>query len=180
MRSVPHINLFKKRNKPFVDNFIQWALTVGRLLVIVTEIVALSAFLYRFSLDRELVDLHDEVEQKQAIIKLLKNNEEKYRNLQDRLSVAGRLSTNTEQATKTFTDVVALSPADFAIGNLNLSQQTLKIDATTQSVKTLVSFIDSLRNYPTIQSVSLDRIENKTTSATIVVSITARLKQQLP
>lgn len=180
MRSVPHINLFKKRNKHFLDNFIQWALTIGRLLVIVTEIVALSAFLYRFSLDRELVDLHDEVEQKQAIVKLLKNNEEKYRNLQDRLSVAGRLSTNAQQVTKIFTELVTLAPAGFIINNLTLSQQTVKIDATTQSVKTLVSFIDSLRNYPTTESVSLDQIENKTTSATIVVSITARLKQQLP
>lgn len=176
MRSLPHINLFKKRNKHFVDNFIQWALTIGRLLVIVTETVALSAFLYRFSLDRELVDLHDEVEQKQAIVKLLKNNEEKYRNFQERLANIKDLAASGIKTTKLFTDIVSLAPNNLILNNVTLSQNTVKIDANAQSVIALTTFIKQLKNYPSIQAVSLDKIENKTLSATIAVSITAHLQ----
>ena len=86
------INLLKQQTS-LVDRFIDWALTIGRLLVILTEIVALSAFIYRFSLDRQLIDLHSKITQEQAIANYLNNNEKKYRNLQDRLAIATNYST---------------------------------------------------------------------------------------
>ena len=57
------INLVKSRKPHFLDRFITWALNAGRLLVIITETVALSAFLFRFGLDREIVDLNDKIKQ---------------------------------------------------------------------------------------------------------------------
>ena len=69
----PSINLFKDKNKNFFDLFIKWALSIGRVVVIATEAIALSAFLYRFSLDQQLIDLNDKIVQKQALVKLLKN-----------------------------------------------------------------------------------------------------------
>ena len=49
--SPASINLVKKNEKSSVDKFINWTLSIGRLIVIITEIIAISAFLYRFSLD---------------------------------------------------------------------------------------------------------------------------------
>lgn len=144
--------------------------------MILTETVALGAFLYRFSLDRQIIDLHDEIEQKQAIVNLLKTNEEKYRSLQNRLANASSLSKTAFQTTRVFTDIVSLAPNDLILNNLTLSQNTIKIDASARSVASLTTFVKQLKGYPNIRAVSLDRVENKTLSATIAVSITADLK----
>jgi len=48
--------------------FLKWLLTVGRYIVIFTELVVILAFLSRFKLDRDLTDLYKQIENKQAII----------------------------------------------------------------------------------------------------------------
>lgn len=173
------INLLKEKEENFVDKFIAWALNVGRVVVIITELVALSAFLYRFSLDRQLIDLHDEISQKQAVVKLLKQNEDLYRSLHERLRLASKLTETSARSSDLLSDVIGLSPSGFIINDLVLSNETIKIDASAQSVSSLANFVQGIRTYEEINSVSLDRIENKISSGTIDVGITARLKKEL-
>lgn len=171
------INLVKGKEKDFFDKFINWALTIGRLVVILTETIALSAFLYRFSLDRQLIDLRDQIKQKEAIVKLLKNNEDKFRNLQDRLVLASKTEDTSSKTVAILKETINLAPKGFVFNTLNVSKDSIKINANAQSVTALTNFIKSLRDNPNITSVSLDKIENKTASALIVVGITATIKQ---
>lgn len=175
-KEIPSINLIKKKQKSFFERFIAWALTIGRLIVILTEVIALSTFLYRFSLDRKLVDLHDQIKQKQAIVELLKQNEDKYRNLQNRLAVASGFIDSADKTTKMFIDIENLAPADVSFNNIRLSEKDIQIDASMQSVTSLTTFVKKLQEYPSFKSVSLNKIENKTSSAVIVASITLRLR----
>lgn len=178
MKNLPSINLLRARQKGFVDKFLNWALSIGRVVVILTETVALSAFLYRFSLDRQLIDLHDEIEQKQAIVKLLKANEDKYRNFQERLTTIKTLGLTAGKTTKIFTEIVSLAPSNLTFNSLTLSGTTIRADASAQSIASLTAFIKRLRSHPSIQSVSLDKIESKVSSATITLSLTATLNQE--
>lgn len=175
---LPSVNLLKKEGESFFDKFIQWALTVGRILVMLTEIVALSAFLYRFSLDRKLIDLHDQIKLKDAYVKVLKSNEDKYRNLQERLAITTKLSKTSIDTANLITDLIALAPSDIIFNSLKISEDSVIIDANVQSVTSLTDFINKLKAHKAIRTVSLDRIENKTSTATIVVTITAVLKKQ--
>lgn len=174
-KTLPSINLLKRKTN-LIDRFITWALTVGRLLVILTEIVALSAFIYRFSLDRQLIDLHSKITQEQAIVNYLKDNEEKYRNLQDRLATAANYSTLGINRLKIFNDIVGFTPTGMSFNNLSLYENRIRIDANVDSVSSLSIFVNSLKNYPAIDTVSIDKIENKPSSAVITISITALLK----
>ncbi len=173
----PSINLLKKKES-FFEKFIAWALSYGRFIIILTEGIALIAFLYRFSLDRQLIDLHDQIEKKQAVLRLLKKNEDTYRNLQDRLTLAEQLETTGIKTTQAFIDVLNFAPIDFTIKTLTFSTDSLRIDADSRSLLSVSTFIKNLQSYPEIKSVSLNNIENKTSSAVISVSITALLKNQ--
>ena len=174
----PAINLFRGRKQSFFDKFMKWALTFGRFVVIFTETIALAAFIYRFSLDRQLIDLHGNIKQKQAIVKLFKDNEDIYRNLQDRLTLAAKLSETGKETVTIFNDVIRLAPSGLTFDNLLLSENQIKIDARMQSVAALANFVKTLKEYPKITSVSINKIENRSSSATIIVSITATLKKQ--
>src|SRR5260221_9195487 len=68
------------------DRIITWEVTYGRYIMIGTEIVVLLAFISRFSLDRKLTDLKEEVTQKQGIIEANLPFENDVRKLQDKLS----------------------------------------------------------------------------------------------
>jgi len=174
----PSINLLGNRRGSIFDKFIDWALTIGRLVVILTEVIALSAFLYRFTLDRQLIDLHSKIKQEEAIVGYLKDREETYRNLQDRLSVISTFSDSGEKKVKLFSDIVEFAPAGMTFNELVLTENYVKISANFQFVPSLTTFVNSLKNYSSIGNVSIEKIENKLSNALITVSITANLKEQ--
>lgn len=170
------INLAKNRGENFWDHFIAWALNAGRILVIFTEALALLAFLYRFSLDRKLVDLHDHISQEQAVLNLLKNNEATYRNLQSRLTLAKNTMTAASQSIKTFKDVLTIIPSDMNVTTFQISGNNVQIEGTLQSIPSLRSLVDKLKAYPLVTSVSLDKVQTNTSTATIEVSLAITLK----
>lgn len=173
----PSINLLGNKQGSIFEKFIDWALTIGRIVVILTEVIALSAFLYRFSLDRQLIDLHSKIKQETAIVSYLKDREETYRNLQDRLSVASTFSEGGEKKIKIFNDIIRLAPAGMTFNELFLTKTNIRIDANFQYVSSLTSFVNSLKKYPTVGNISIDKIENKLSNALISVGITVNLKE---
>jgi len=57
--SLFKVNLLPKDNFEFslVGKFLRWALTAGRVMVVLTEFVVILAFGSRFWLDKEMNDL---------------------------------------------------------------------------------------------------------------------------
>ena len=173
--NLSSINLIKNRQVPLFDKFMNWALTAGRLIVIITEVVAVAAFVYRFSLDERLIDLHSAIKQKQALISLLKSDENKYRNLQDRIALASTLSEKNAKTNKVVLNIIALIPSGVKISSLTFNQDKITINANINSVEALTDFINILKNYPDVKSVSIDNIENKP-FAGLSVTVTTTFK----
>lgn len=177
-KKLPSVNLVKTGQNLFLERFINWALTIGRAVVILTELVALMAFLYRFSLDRELIDLHAKIKQEQAIVAYLKDSEETYRNLQDRLLLISNSSKEANQKLKTFNDIIALTPSGISFSEFSLNQNRIKISADAESVMALSALVEKLKKYPNIETVSLDKIENRPSNGIIKVAITIGFKEK--
>lgn len=177
-KTFTSINLLKNSKNGFLEKAMNWALTVGRILIITTELIALTAFLYRFGLDQQLIDLHSKIKQEQQIVQLQQQNEDTYRNLQDRLKVASLSSFETTKNIKIIKDVIGFAPVGMTFTNFTFSGDNLAIQANVNSVNALSVFISSLRSYSQTDSVSLEKIENKTANASITVSISVDLKKQ--
>ncbi len=168
------INLLKGEDN-FFDRFIDWALTVGRFLVILTEIIALSSFIYRFTLDRQIIDLHSGIKEKETLVAFFKDNEENYRNLQKRLEIASTYSANQGDKIKIFQDVLGFAPAGVTFNEISVSENLINIVANFQPSSSLNEFVDSLKSYKRVKNVSIDKIENQLSNAQIVITISADL-----
>ncbi len=173
--NLSSINLVKNKPIPLVDKFMNWALTVGRLIVILTEIVALFAFVYRFSLDEKLIDLHSAIKQKQILISLMKQDEDKYRNLQDRIALVSSLLEKNAKTNKIVLDIVGLTPQGTRIDSLTFNKDKLTISANINFVSSLTGFINVLKDYPNVKAVSIDNIENLSTGS-LLVTVTTMFK----
>lgn len=176
-KKFPSINLVKTRHVDFFERFIGWALTIGRIVVIGTELIALICFVYRFSLDSQLIDLHSKIKQEQAVINFLKKDEEAYRNLQDRLFVADAFSVIGTEKIKIFNDVLGFTPQGISFTDFSLNNNYLRIVANVESISSLSSFVESLNKYPETDSVSIDKIENRPSMGLIKITITTIMKE---
>jgi hypothetical protein len=172
------INLLRNDKKETIEQVISWTVTIGRVLVIVVELAALAAFLYRFTLDNQLEDLHTKIKQEQAIVAFQKKSEDTYRNLQDRLSVASSYSKSAEESVKIFKDIVSFAPSGMTFTTVAFSSEGMQVEANVNSVIPLSIFINKLKSYPLIDTVSLDKIESKTSGAVITVGMSTTFKGQ--
>jgi len=169
------INLVRTKVN-ILDEFIKWALTIGRGLVIAVEIVALFTFLYRFTLDRQIIDTREKIKQQQAIVSYLKDREDKYRNLQQRLLASETLSVMAPAETKIINDVVSMVPPEVNLKSLSLSDTSLNISVGAQSINSLTDFINSLKRYKEINTININRVQNKASESSISVDISCTLK----
>lgn len=173
----PSINLIKNTQNGFFAEFVNWILTIGRLLVIIIELIALGAFLYRFSLDRQLIDLRSQIKQKQTIVSSQKANEAKYRNLQDRLYLASNFSALSMEQTKTLKDILDFTPQGMKLKNISFAVDSISITANIQDISSLSVFVNSLKKHPNIDALSLDSIEKRPLTDLIVANISGTLKK---
>lgn len=174
---IKSINLIPHKGEGFLDQFFNWALTIGRLLVILTETLALGTFLYRFSIDMKIIDLHDLIKNQSAIVAQFKSTEDTARDLQARLAFAQKTDATAGVAPKVFADMVEMGRGTVTFRNLQVSKGDVKIETQASTSNSLNSFVNMLKNYPEIASVSIDSVENKTTSAVINMKITAKLNR---
>lgn len=178
MQSSASINLIKNKSN-LIDEILRWALSVGRLLIILTEIVAFSTFIYRFTLDRTLIDLHDKIKQEQAIVASLEEREASYRNLQGRLNDAGNITANGNKNVKILNDLIEATPSEITFNSFEIGENLASIDSNIQSISSLTNFLAIIRDYPETSSVTIDRIDNQSLTNSVNVLITIKLKGAL-
>src|SRR3989344_9255692 len=84
---MPKVNLLPKEEletKPF-GRFLKWALSYGRYIIVTVELIVFLVFFSRFIYDRELADLNDKIEQKQAIVASAQEFEDRFRAIQNHI-----------------------------------------------------------------------------------------------
>lgn len=157
--------------------FLKWALSVGRYIVIFTELIVLIAFLSRFWLDRTLSDLHESIKQKQAIVKSAKDLEDQARSIQNRLYEVNMLSASSLNAEDILKLLVKITPTDIVYDSLTISKNQMNISASALSEVSLSVFSYNLRNSKLFSEINLDDVQkNKKQQGEISFALSAKLK----
>lgn len=176
-KEIVSVNLLDNKEKSIGDRFLYWAMYVGRLLIILTEAVALFVFGSRFSLDRTLVDLHDEIKSNQMIVDAFREREQTYRRVQQQLAVANKAEAPTQKNILLFTDIVKLTNyAGITLANVSINANKVEIAVEATSSQGLALFVEKLKTNPAIASVAVEKIENRRVSSLIVVLLSATRK----
>lgn len=128
-----------------IGRIIGWAVTYGRYIMIGTEIVVLLAFISRFSLDRKLTDLKEEVTQKQDIIEANLGFEKDIKSLQNKLAKIKVLITQPVDPLEAMVLFETLLPQGVYLQSYDLSQDRLTIQATAGSTAAFAQFMTNLQ-----------------------------------
>ncbi|OIP57137.1 MAG: hypothetical protein COX79_00870 [Candidatus Levybacteria bacterium CG_4_10_14_0_2_um_filter_36_16] len=155
------INLSGKPKQTISDVFLKWVVNGGRIIIVVTELLALGALFYRFTIDGKIIDLHDHIKQAEFAVKNRAEEEKKYRSIQDRLSNIK----STQDETKTKVDILndilkSISEGTFSATNLIVNKNIITINASAYSVFPVNNFIENLKQNPNVTAISIDEISS--------------------
>lgn len=173
------INLTGETKALFGKVFIGWSINSGRVIIVATELIALGALLFRFIIDRNIINLQGEIEQQEKTLKDLKDEEATYRLIQAKLQYVKPLTSYTNTTVKAYQYFLdEISTDAFEIEQIGLKKTELSIEGAAASVFVLDELTKRLKKYDEIESLSLNKVE--TDQSKVEFTIKAKLKVQEP
>ncbi|MDO8429479.1 MAG: PilN domain-containing protein, partial [Candidatus Daviesbacteria bacterium] len=165
------INLLIKRgeNPDILTKLFKWALSSGRFIVIIVEMVVISAFVYRYKLDTDLANIQDKIKQQIPYIQSLKNEEVAIRQIQFQLASVKQIKSEDPNYKQLFEDISTITPKSIRLATISFTEKDLKtavlITGQTPSNLEVSAFMGALRKDPKLTGVILTNIsfEGETT-----------------
>lgn len=151
------INLLPEANFEYTTagRVLSWILSSFRIIVIVTEIIVMIAFLSRFWLDAQNTDLNDQLKEKSAVLTASKNFEKEFENTQKRLKIFSELIKNEGMYTDVLKTVVSYLPPDLYLTTVILKEDSLQIEGSTPNEVSVQQLIVNLSYSGKFSSVGL-------------------------
>lgn len=121
-----------------------WALNVGRIIVIITELIVIIAFFSRFWLDRQLTNLNKKIEQQTQILRASQQTEKQFRSLQSKLT-SFNLITEKFPNYPAFTQIILKTiPQEVSVSQLTIDKTQIQITGFALTEAGLQGFIQQL------------------------------------
>ncbi len=137
-----------------------WLLIFGKWAVIITQLIVMGAFLWRFSLDRELTDLKKSIAKNVAVIKSYEQIERDFVLTQKRLDTAKVVISQQKIITNEFLTLSQITPQDVWYEKLTVSPKSTIITAYSRSLPGFSQLLTALQNDPRYSSISVSRIQD--------------------
>ena len=170
------INLIGSPKENLVSDFLKWAISIGRIIIVVTELVALGALFYRFTLDRKIIDLHDQIKTADTFVKAQAAKETDYRSIQTRLANIKLIKAQTDRKLALLNQILeAISTGSFSGTNLTIDNNIINVDGLAFSIYPINEFIETMKRNQSITSISLDDVSSTTQGVQFKMSL--ELKQ---
>jgi len=142
-----------------IGKAIRWAVSVGRYLVIFTEIVVIVSFASRFGLDRKVTDLNQEISKKVAIIESYSSFESEFRSAQEKLSQYSQLESQ-RNLTEVFEQLSAVTPEEVTITQLAVRLNQVQVSGTTITQEAFNLLVNNLKLSPAFTDVQIDSVQD--------------------
>lgn len=161
---------------------VHWALTIGRYLVILTEIVALGAFLVAIWLSKEKNDLKNSVKRMQSEVTQYqtcdpqdpkKFCEDRFRRVQNQINQVVALENSQVENNKVLSELLVLLPVGIKLDSLSIEKNEISLVGTLPSeieLQTLIQSINTSTKVTALDITSLTK-ENNLLKFTAVASI---------
>ena len=168
---------------PFFSTFfgrvIRWALSVGRYLIIFTELVVIVSFATRFKLDRKRTDLNNSIAQKVAIIQSYGDVEEQFKTIQKRIDYFKNINSQHID-TDLFVYLNQIIPDNIIIDKLTITQDSVSVSGIAPNQEEFNTLIINLKQSDKFDTVTVGKIEKNSKTQEIEFKFNASLKQDLP
>jgi Tfp pilus assembly protein PilN len=155
---------------------LEWGLVFGKWAVIITQLVVMGAFLYRFTLDRSLTDLRKSIAKQVAVVKSYEQIEKDYILIQKRVIQAKSAIETEDVVINTLGELLRITPTEVWFDRVNLTPTTMTLTAYAASLPGFAQFLTGVQNDPLFNGVRIGKLESsKTKGAQIQFDLSANL-----
>jgi len=139
------INLLPEKEKDFLDKSIYFVLHYLRYVLVITQIVVIAVFFYRFKVDQEIIDLKDELEQKQEIVAVSDPLLKEAQTVDAKTKSAKAIIEQQELFTHSLQYFLDTFPSDLTLNQLQVQNGTFSFEARTVKPEIIRMYLEKLK-----------------------------------
>jgi Tfp pilus assembly protein PilN len=142
-----------------IGRTLKWAMGTFRIIVIVTEIVVMAAFLSRFWLDAQNSDLTAAIKIKSAQIIAQAATEKEFRDVQSKLNIAKQIAP-TVQPSQKIDAITSKLPSGVNLSSVSILDDSTQVKGSSASEFGIAQFVANLKADTSFKNVDLGQINS--------------------
>ncbi len=157
-QGLSHINLLPKDSFEFsaLGRILKWTTTVGRVLVVMTELVVILAFISRFYFDKRINDLDESITAKVGLIKAYKETEDDIRRVLTKQKVVTDYLSNNLNFNNKVGLIGGVMPNGGSLSTMAIKGKEVSIKGSVGSEGAFSQMLKGLKKEKTLKQLSLD------------------------
>lgn len=155
------INLFPEPERNAVDKITYFALHYLRYILVITQLVAIIVFFFRFKVDQDIVDLKEKLTQQRSILTSansmldqVKEIDTKTKNIREIIEVQNNFQNQY------FYLYSKINP-DLNVSILSIDSQGVKITGSSSNVDSIKKMYESIKTENKFKIINLENIDKK-------------------
>lgn len=190
---MPFASLFmpaaKKRNKSKPINLIPeeglssttsgrvllWALSTFRIILIVTELVVIGAFISRFWLDAKNSDITQQMNETKNSIASLSSFESDFRDIQNRLQIFNDYTQNNTKINSNLETLISYKPDGISFKTASVSLDNLTITAVSASEIEIEQYYLNLKSSNKFKNIKIQDISVNKENSSLNFTLSAEI-----
>lgn len=166
------INLFPPREQNIVDKGIYFSFHYLRYILVITQIIVIGVFFYRFKVDQEIVDLKDALNQKQEIISVSQPLIKEVEAVEAKITTANKLITDQKKFSDQFDYFLSIFPEKLNLTKLAVtSDGEFEISGTTNDPASVKLFYERLKKDNKFAVVDVKSLKKDITGYVFIISL---------
>lgn len=157
------INLLAKKKPKFTKTFIYFVLHYLRYIVIITQIVVIAVFFYRFKIDQQIVDLRENVNQKQEIIRATLPIVAEAKEVETRADEIKKILNQGDKFGANLNYVFSVIPVGVTIDIYNINEKTISFSGESVDIRTIQLFDSKLKSDNRFKSILISFVSKTIT-----------------
>lgn len=170
------INLLEKKGLSLLDKLVFFGLNYLRYIIVITQLVVIGVFFYRFQIDQRIIDLKDGVDQKKEIVKLALPLLNEAAKIDKKTSIANETILKQKRFNEMINYFIASFPETITLTNLEVKDESIKITGDAENSQHLQAFYTLLKKENKFKTVNLQNIKKTETGYNFVLSLEKFIK----
>lgn len=152
------INLLSSKKEKSVDRLIYFSLHYLRYILVITQIVVIAVFLYKFRVDQKIIDLSELADQRREIVAVSQPLLKEARAANFTIEQSRTILARQDELLAVFSYLFSRFPTDLTLKRFELNSSTVTLVGITQNVEALKNFYLRLKKEAKFKTVILKNI----------------------
>lgn len=149
----------RKKEISLIDRLTFFGLNYLRYIIVITQLIVIGVFFYRFQIDQRIIDLKESVEQKKEIVKIVLPLLNEAAKIDKKTTIIEDTLLEQEKFGGMLNYFISSFPETVTLTNMEIKKGSIKVIGDATDAKHLQSFYTTLKKENKFKTVNLQSIK---------------------